>query len=63
MNPDNDQTAVWLKQKFDVPSSGNWDSEAVFSIAISGNPTRETFSGLIIFECTRLEDTDDVIER
>lgn len=63
MNPENDRTAIWLEQKFDVPESGTWESEVVFSIPIPPNPTREGFPGLIVFECTPLEEVADEIER
>ncbi|EJD00557.1 uncharacterized protein FOMMEDRAFT_112104 [Fomitiporia mediterranea MF3/22] len=63
MNPDNDKTAIWLEQKFDVPKSGNWVSEAVFAISASETPEKEVFPGLIVFECTPLEGAGDDIER
>ncbi|KAH8113131.1 SAC3/GANP/Nin1/mts3/eIF-3 p25 family-domain-containing protein [Phellopilus nigrolimitatus] len=63
MNPDNDRTAIWLQEKFDVPNSGNWESEAIFSIPISANPSLEGFPGLIVFECTPLEGVKDEFER
>ncbi|PAV15040.1 SAC3 domain-containing [Pyrrhoderma noxium] len=63
MNADNDQTAIWLEKKFDVPNSGVWESEAVFSILVSPRPSMECFPGLIIFECTPLDGVDDEIER
>lgn len=69
MNPDNDGTAIWLERKFDVPSSGRWVSENVFSMGLSPtNPSSSSSSsvespGLIIFECTPLEGLDDDLER
>ena len=63
MNPDNDQTAIWLEQKFNVPESGKWEYEAVFSIPISSSPTRHVYPGLIVFECTPFEENVDNIER
>lgn len=63
MNPDNDQTAIWLEKKFDVPHSGKWESETVFTVLIPDNPSPEVFPGLIVFECTPLEGVDDEIER
>lgn len=63
MNPDNDKTAIWLEQKFDVPQSGKWESEAVFNIPVSATPPSQVFPGLIVFECTPLEEVNDEIER
>lgn len=63
MNPENDQTAIWLEQKFDVPNSGHWVSEPVFGIPVSDTPSEETFPGLIVFELTPLEGIDDELER
>lgn len=63
MNQSNDQTAIWLEQKFDVPNSGSWESEVVFSIPVSSNPSLEGFPGLIVFECTPLEGISDEIDR
>lgn len=66
MNSDNDRTAIWLEQKFDVPGSGQWRTENVFAISAALNePSTPTtgFPGLIIFECTPLEEVDDELER
>ncbi|KAF9809634.1 hypothetical protein IEO21_07326 [Rhodonia placenta] len=66
LNPENDGTAIWLEHKFDVPSSGSWDSETVFSIPAIPDPkgVRSRGSpGLIVFERTPLEDLPDEIER
>jgi hypothetical protein len=65
MNPESDATAIWLERKFDVPESGQWASEAVFSIPVV--PTRiidpSDSPGLIVFECTPLEGVADDLER
>ncbi|TDL23447.1 hypothetical protein BD410DRAFT_746894 [Rickenella mellea] len=64
MNPDNDRTAIWLEQKFDVPESGDWESEAVFSIPLVPNAKGEKrYPGLVVFECLPLEDVKDDLER
>ncbi|KAL5512415.1 hypothetical protein ACEPAG_3407 [Sanghuangporus baumii] len=63
MNSSNDKTAIWLEQKFDVPQSGSWESESVFAIPISTEPSSIVFPGMIVFECTPLEEVDDEIER
>lgn len=63
MNSDNDQTAIWLQQKFDVPESGEWVSESVFSIPVSEPDASEAFPGLVVFECTPLEGVDDDLEK
>ncbi|KLO12076.1 hypothetical protein SCHPADRAFT_436815 [Schizopora paradoxa] len=64
MNPDNDRTAIFLEQKFNVPESGDWESESIFSIPISeGEVTSESFPGLLIFECAPLDGIPDEIER
>ena len=63
INSSNDKTAIWLEQKFDVPESGSWESEIVFSIPISTDPAPTVFPGIIAFECTPLEEVDDEIER
>ncbi|KAL5480289.1 SAC3_1 [Sanghuangporus weigelae] len=63
MNSSNDKTAIWLEQKFDVPQSGSWESESVFAIPISTEPSATVYPGMIVFECTPLEEVDDEIER
>ncbi|KAL5500924.1 SAC3 [Sanghuangporus vaninii] len=63
MNSSNDKTAIWLEQKFDVPQSGSWESESVFAIPISTEPSPTVFPAMIVFECTPLEEVDDEIER
>ena len=62
-NTDNDNTAVWVERKFDVPSSGYWVSETVFSIPAFSKPEGQGSPGLIVFERTPLEEVDDEIER
>lgn len=65
MNPESDATAIWMERKFDVPVSGQWISETVYSIPLS--PTKQSAAlnnpGVIVFECTPLEDVLDEIER
>ncbi|TFK63645.1 hypothetical protein BDN72DRAFT_847389 [Pluteus cervinus] len=66
MNPDTDATAIWLEGKFDIPNSGSWESDLVFSIPVSQRDTstlKERCPGLIIFECTPLGGIADEIER
>ncbi len=64
MNPDNDQTAIFLEQKFNAPESGNWETELIFSIPILEDEAgTDSFPGLLIFECTPLDAVSDEIER
>lgn len=63
MNPDSDATAIWLERKFDVPESGHWVSETIFSISPTKDPTAPNFPGLIVFECSPLEGIVDDLER
>ncbi|KAG5652360.1 hypothetical protein H0H81_005262 [Sphagnurus paluster] len=65
MNPDSDATAIWLERKFDVPASGDWISEAVFSIPLTRTqePTPTNSPGLIVFECSPLGGVTDDLER
>ena len=65
MNPESDATAIWLERKFEVPASGSWASESVFSIPISSDsgPSTSGYPGLIVFECTPLGDITDDLEK
>jgi len=65
MNPESDATAIWLERKFDVPASGSWVSESIFSIPLSsaGGPSATGYPGLIVFECSPLGDITDVLEK
>lgn len=64
MNPESDGTAIWLERKFDVPASGAWASEAVFSIPLAaGGPGTAGYPGLIVFEATPLGDVSDELEK
>jgi nuclear mRNA export protein SAC3 len=67
MNPENDGTAIWLEKKFDVPSSGAWVTQTVFSIPAAAASTSATTidgsPGLVVFECTPLDAIDDELER
>ena len=68
LNSENDGTAIWLEHKFDVPESGGWISESIFSIPIESD-TRERCSltsgspGLVVFERTPTGDLEDLIEK
>ncbi|KAK2464989.1 hypothetical protein APHAL10511_003065 [Amanita phalloides] len=63
-NPDSDATAIWMERKFDVPDSGYWVSENIFSIPIVQNHNeRKGFPGVIVFECTPVQNVKDDIER
>jgi len=62
LNPENDGTAIWVERKFDMPKSGAWASERVFSIPLV--PDAATRSpGLVVFECSPLHGVDDEIEK
>ncbi|KAH9475152.1 SAC3 family protein 1 [Psilocybe cubensis] len=64
MNPESDATAIWLERKFDVPDSGTWQNENVFSIPISSaSGSADGYPGVIVFECTPLGDVTDDLER
>ena len=62
-NPDSEQTAIWLEQKFDVPNSGVWESDTVFTIFCDEEAAGEGYPGLILFECTSLDGVTDEIEK
>ena len=62
MNTENDNTAIWLEHKFDVPSSGGWLTKNVFSIPVFKKKGKDS-PGLVVFECTPLEGVEDEIER
>ncbi|KAI6001946.1 SAC3/GANP/Nin1/mts3/eIF-3 p25 family-domain-containing protein [Pisolithus albus] len=64
LNQENDGTAIWLEQKFDVPQSGKWKSGSVFEMPISQSYTEveRLYPGVIIFERTPMCSTD-VIEK
>ncbi|KAH9987627.1 hypothetical protein BJV74DRAFT_494229 [Russula compacta] len=62
LNPENDGTAIWVERKFDMPNSGAWVSERVFSIPLAhGAPSHSP--GLVVFECSPLHGVDDEIEK
>jgi hypothetical protein len=66
LNPENDGTAIWFEKKFNIPDSGQWDSESVFSVAVfdsAGEDELMPSPGIIVFECTPLEEVGDEIER
>ena len=62
-NPDSEQTAIWLEQKFDVPTSGAWVSDLVFSMFYDEAAAGDGHPGLILFECTALDGVVDEIEK
>jgi hypothetical protein len=63
-NPDSDATAIWMERKFDVPDSGFWVSENIFSIPATQSHNRlNGFPGVIVFECTPIQNVKDDIER
>ncbi|KAF8621366.1 hypothetical protein AX15_007833 [Amanita polypyramis BW_CC] len=63
-NPDSDATAIWMERKFDVPDSGHWVSDTIFSIPISqGRDALKGFPGVIVFELTPVQNVKDDIER
>lgn len=63
MNPEMDGTAIWLERKFDVPASGQWISDIIFSIPFASSRFSQVSPGLIVFERTPLEGITDDIER
>lgn len=65
MNPESDATAIWMERKFDVPDSGQWDSDTFFSIPLSRDKEslKPGFPGMIIFECTPTEGVTDELEK
>ena len=62
LNPENDGTAIWVERKFDVPKSGAWASERVFSIPLVPDVAARS-PGLVVFECSPLHGVDDEIEK
>ena len=60
VNTENDKTAIWLEHKFDIPSSGQWISETVFSVSALKKPLDSDSPGLILFERTPLEGVDEI---
>ena len=65
LNPESDATAIWLERKFDMPTSGSWVNESVFSIPLSsaGDPASTGYPGVIVFECTPLGEVTDDLEK
>jgi len=63
MNPESDATAIWLERKFDVPASGQWNTENIFAIPLKSSGDSPNSPGVIVFECTPLEGVVDEIER
>ncbi|KAI6133001.1 SAC3/GANP/Nin1/mts3/eIF-3 p25 family-domain-containing protein [Pisolithus croceorrhizus] len=64
LNQENDGTAIWLEQKFDVPESGKWKSGNVFEMPVSRShiDVERFYPGVIIFERTPVSSTD-VLEK
>jgi hypothetical protein len=62
LNPENDGTAIWVERKFDVPNSGAWASERVFSVPLAPRAASHS-PGLVVFECSPLHGVDDEIEK
>ncbi|TFY70589.1 hypothetical protein EVG20_g2429 [Dentipellis fragilis] len=62
MNPDNDGTAIWVERKFDVPASGQWANERIFSIPLLPGDNQSNSPGFIVFECTPLGGIKDDLE-
>lgn len=53
-----------MERKFDVPDSGFWVSENIFSIPVTQSHNRlNGFPGVIVFECTPIQNVKDDIER
>ncbi|ESK91807.1 nuclear export factor [Moniliophthora roreri MCA 2997] len=64
LNSESDATAIWLEKKFDVPESGSWVSESVFSIPILPESGAGTgYPGVLVFECSPLDGLEDELER
>ncbi|KAG6330558.1 hypothetical protein ID866_8530 [Astraeus odoratus] len=65
LNQDNDGTAIWLEQKFDIPNSGKWKTENVFQIPVARSPggAGDYYPGVIFFERTPLNGISDVLEK
>jgi hypothetical protein len=65
LNPESDATAIWLERKFDMPDSGSWVSDSVFTIPLapSKSPRAPGFPGMIVFECTPVGDVVDELEK
>jgi len=62
LNPENDRTAIWVERKFDVPNSGVWASDRVFSILLAPHVASHS-PGLVVFESSPLHGVDDEIEK
>ena len=62
LNPENDGTAIWVEKKFDMPNSGAWISERVFSISLATHAASHS-PGLVVLECSPLHGVDDDIEK
>ena len=62
LNPENDGTAIWVERKFDMPDSGAWASERVFSIPLAPHAASHS-PGIVVFESSPLHGVDDEIEK
>lgn len=65
MNVESDSTAIWLECKFDVPDSGEWLPDNIFSVPLLPESRHKSKGspGLIVFERTPLNDLHDVLEK
>lgn len=65
LNQENDGTAIWLEQKFNVPDSGEWKNENVFHIPIAKDHVElmRSYPGVVIFERTPLTGVPDLLGR
>ncbi|KAL4071877.1 SAC3/GANP/Nin1/mts3/eIF-3 p25 family-domain-containing protein [Scleroderma citrinum] len=65
LNQENDGTAIWLEQKFDIPNSGKWKSENVFEMPVSSLhvDADNCYPGVVVFERTPLTGIPDVLEK
>jgi len=59
LNPENDGTAIWIEKKFDMPKSGSWASEHVFSIPLAPHAASHS-PGLVVFESSPLHGVDEI---
>lgn len=59
LNAESDATAIWFERKFDMPNSGYWVSENVFSIPLIVS-NKVGYPGIILFECTPQNNVDEL---
>ncbi|KAH7906674.1 SAC3/GANP/Nin1/mts3/eIF-3 p25 family-domain-containing protein [Hygrophoropsis aurantiaca] len=63
LNQENDGTAIWLEQKWDIPNSGRWRNDTIFEIPVVKVQDQPIFPGVIVFERTPLDGVTDQLER